>query len=114
MLPALCRLVLVLLVLGTLCTESAAADARTAQIGGGSEASIRCDGSRLSYQRRDTRSIRLRCRPGTPRNPLVQPIDLESVDLDDGEELRVLCEGARLTMRRIGRSEMRASCTDLT
>ena len=111
--PTLRRLALVLLAVLMLPTEGAAADARTAQIGGGSEASIRCDGSRLSYHRRDTRSIRLRCRPGTPRHPLAQAIGLESVDLDDGEELRVLCQGARLTMRRTGRSEMRALCTDL-
>jgi hypothetical protein len=105
------RLVLALLSLATLATPVAAADTRTAQLGGGFETRIRCEGARLSYQRGDLRSVRLQCRAQGPgRGPAAVNGAVESVDLALGEEMRVLCQGARLKTRRTSRTEMRASC----
>ena len=112
MLRPLARLTLAALTLLAFDVVGAAADTRTAQLGGGFEASIRCDGSRLSYQRRDPRSVRLYCRDGSPRRPS-RSAEVEAVALERGEEMRVLCQGSRLKTRRTGRNEVRATCASL-
>jgi hypothetical protein len=108
------HLLLALVALTTVAAAEASADSHTAQIGGGSEAQIRCDGSRLSYQRRGDRSIRLLCRAqGAAAANAPEMTGVEVVALEQGAEMRVLCQGARLKTRRTSRTEMRASCAEL-
>jgi hypothetical protein len=92
-------------------TSDAFAETRTAQIGSGFEARIRCEGARLSYHRKDPRSVRLECRAdGVVRGIPTSDSAVRSVQLELGEQMRVLCQGARLKTRRTSRTEMRASC----
>jgi hypothetical protein len=105
------RLALALFALTAVATSDALAETRTAQIGSGFEARIRCEGARLHYQRRDLRSVRLECRAdGAVRSTTTSNLAVRAVDLELGEEMRVLCQGARLKTRRTSRTEMRATC----
>lgn len=107
-------LLLAVFALTTLAATGAQADPHTAQIGSGFEARIRCDGSRLSYQRRGDRSVRLLCRAqGAAAAAAPELTGVEVVSLEQGAEMRVLCQGARLKTRRTSRNEMRASCAEL-
>jgi hypothetical protein len=108
------HLLLALIALTTLAAAEAAADSHTAQLGSGFEARIRCDGSRLSYQRRGDRSVRLLCRSqGVAPATAPELTGVEVVALEQGAEMRVLCQGARLKTRRTSRTEMRASCAEI-
>jgi hypothetical protein len=107
------HLAFALVALTTLAAAEAQAGPHTAQLGSGFETRIRCDGSRLSYQRRGDRSVRLLCRTqSTAPATAPETTGVEVVALEQGAEMRVLCQGARLKTRRTSRTEMRASCAE--